>query len=94
MESIINFNTVKVSKNESSLLSKLKIFTPFLAGIIGFVIALTTLVSTYFLVTEFFSIGYVTMGKIEFLIAFCIGFIPLYTYIHHALKKKSEELES
>jgi hypothetical protein len=93
MESTINLNTAKISKNESSLLSGLKIFTPFLAGIIGFVIALTTLITIYFLVTESFSIGYVTMGTIEFLIAFCIGFIPLYLYAHHALKKKSEELE-
>ena len=63
------------------------LFQPFLAGMAGFIIALTTLLVTYFIVANFFNTGYFTVEGTDFIIAFVIGFIPLYEYsLHKKLK--------
>ncbi len=61
------------------------LFQPFLTGLLGFAIAFATLILTYFVVANFFNTGYFTVEATDFIIAFAIGFIPLY---HYSLHKK------
>ena len=72
------------------MIYKLKtfLFQPFLTGVIGFVIAFTTLAATYFIVANFFNAGYFKIEATDFIIAFAIGFIPLY---HYSLHKKMHD---
>ena len=65
------------------------LFKPFLAGIAGFIVALTTLLVTYFVVANFFNTGYFSVEATDFIIAFAIGFIPLYNFSLH--KKLHDE---
>jgi hypothetical protein len=85
--STIIINNVSPVKRSTYIMYKLKTFLlqPFLAGMAGFTIALTTLIITYFIVANFFNTGYFTVEPTDFIIAFAIGFIPLY---HHSLYKK------
>ncbi len=71
-----------IQKSKSFLMFKIKIYflQPFFAGSLGFLIALSTLISSYFIITKFFKIGFVAIGTPEFLISFIIGFVPLFIY--------------
>jgi hypothetical protein len=81
----ITVTNVSPVKRSTYITYKLKtfLFQPFLTGIIGFVIALTTLIITYFIAANFFKIGYFNVEATDFIIAFAIGFIPLYHYSLH-----------
>ena len=78
---------ISTAKRSTYILYQLKtfLFQPLLTGITGFIIALTTLLVTYFVVADFFNIGYFTVEVTDFIIAFAVGFIPLY---HYSLHKK------
>ena len=73
------------------MIYKLKtfLFQPFLAGVAGFIVAFITLLLTYFIVANFFNTGYFAVEATDFVIAFALGFIPLYHYSLH--KKLNDE---
>ncbi len=85
--STITITNVSPVKRSTYIMYKLKtfLFQPFLTGVIGFAIALATLILTYFVVANFFNTGYFAIEATDFIIAFAIGFIPLY---HYSLHKK------
>lgn len=58
-------------------ISKVYLLRSFLAGILGFITALTTLTVTYYLVTKFFNTGYFAIDSTDLVITFVIGFVPL-----------------
>lgn len=78
MESTISTAT-GFARPGSVLFYNMKIYflRPFLAGILGFIIALSTLALTYFIITKFFNTGYFAIDSIDLVIAFVIGFVPL-----------------
>jgi len=83
--STIIITNVSPIKRSRYMIYKLKtfLFQPFLVGLIGFVIAFSTLLLTYFVVAKFFNTGYFAVETTDYIIAFVMGFIPLYQYSLH-----------